>query len=161
MEFKIEEPVTVAECKGASAFMTATMNDLFHLGYGPNEGATPWYYKDKVIVARWNDEIVGLIAYRFEKGDGSLWVILGGVKPNYRLRGCYTKLFAKLVEVARKEGAVRIEASTHVTNNAMRCFNKKLGRTETHVISRYDIPALGEEPGPRHNCEEMGCKVNV
>lgn len=149
---EITEPRTVGETDGASMIMTHAVNQLYELGYGPPEGASPFYYKDNIICARLVNRIIGFIAYRYEKGDGTNWVMLGWVGELFRKQGVYRRLWNKLVEVSRKEGAARIAGSTHVDNKAMRQFYNKMGRVETHVQSYYTIPKIAESS--KTNCEQ-------
>lgn len=140
MEIEITEPKTIAETAGLSAMFMIAMTELYAAGTGPGDGGVPFYYKDNAICARADGMLIGFISYRYEKGEGTLNLMCGWVEPKLRREGIYTKLWNKLVEIARKEGAARIWGSTHVNNQPMREFYKKLGRVETHVNSIFEIP---------------------
>ena len=136
---EISEPTTVAECNGLARVMTFAMNTLFERGFGPSDGSSPWYYKDSAVVARDGGNIVGFITYRYEKGEGTAWIMLGWVRDVYRRDGIYRKMWNKVVEALRKDGCKRIAGMTHINNEAMRAVYEKLGRVEKYISSYYNI----------------------
>ncbi len=138
-EIEITEPKTISQTLGLSALYMQALVDMFEHGVGPGDGGVPYYWKDKAICAVLDGEIIGFIAYRLEDGDGALSLMCGYVVPMYRRGGVYTKLWSKLVEIAKESKCARIWGSTHVDNKPMREFYKKLGRVETHVNSNFVV----------------------
>ncbi len=86
----------------------------------------------------------GFITYTHNRGNRSIALNVGWVKPDYRRRGVYRTLWERLVEKAQELGAVKILGGTHVANARMRAVGRALGRYEVFVEMAFDVPERRE-----------------
>lgn len=83
---------------------------------------------------------VGVMAWSFYKNDKRVWIAMSYVLPEFRGRGVYSAMWARMVEHAATElKAATIESGTHVKNTAMRAVARKQGRFEESVTTRFDL----------------------
>jgi len=85
-----------------------------------------WYRAEALLVALEGDEWVGMsIVGPME--DGEWTTDYTGVLPAYRGRGIATELKLAGIELARREGGVRLNTFNDELNGPMRAINEKLG----------------------------------
>lgn len=83
---------------------------------------------------------VGVLTWVYFENTRTVWVWQSYVKPEYRGRGIYRKMWHAMVEYARDElKARKIESGTHVNNTVMRKVAEKMGRREIAVVLSFDL----------------------
>lgn len=83
---------------------------------------------------------VGVLTYDFEPLLRRVWVYQAYVHPEFRGRGVYTAMWAKLVEhSAEVLKAQSIQMGTHVRNSAMRAVAKHTGCIEEAIHLRFNL----------------------
>lgn len=83
---------------------------------------------------------VGVITFDHDVNFNRVWIFQSYVVPEFRGRGVYTAMWAKLVEHSAEKLHVRsIEGATHVRNSAMRAVAKRMGRVEEAVILKFSL----------------------
>lgn len=92
-------------------------------------------------------EAVGVITFAEAKWANQFDIAIGWVKPSARDCGVYRAMWDELVRVAQTKAVAVIWGNTHVENAQLRAVAKSLGRTETGVIMKFDVPpAEGNRP---------------
>ena len=81
---------------------------------------------------------VGVMTWEYEKATKRVWIYQSFVEIEFRGRGIYQAMWAKIVEHAAVElKAATIESATHVRNIAMRAIARKQGRFEEAVTLKF------------------------
>lgn len=81
-----------------------------------------------------------VMTWEHDKTLKRVWIYQSYTLPEFRGRGLYNALWAKMVEHATVElKASTIESGTHVRNTAMRAVAKKQGRYEECVILKFNL----------------------
>jgi ribosomal protein S18 acetylase RimI-like enzyme len=84
--------------------------------------------------------IVGCIVfYEPEDEEGLIWEALTYVKPVWRRRGVYRKLWTALVKEVQERHVTKISGSVHVENFGMRAAALKIGRRCNFMIYDYEV----------------------
>lgn len=96
-------------------------------------------WDDKAVLARINDEAVGVITYNDLEWKDTFHISLGYVKPSHRRKGVYTALFNALAEKAKEKGRKRITGLHSVKNAPMHAVSNSLGRVPTYIEYEYRV----------------------
>lgn len=96
-------------------------------------------WDDKVIVAKYNNEIVGAIVYVEIKWQKLINVTYGFVYNRFRKKGIYRKMWNELVGIAEKNNFNYIIGATGIKNEIMRTVMEKLNRKEFRIIYEYKV----------------------
>jgi RimJ/RimL family protein N-acetyltransferase len=84
--------------------------------------------KQLLLVGKLDDEVIDFLGiHRKSKRMTHVGVVGIAVHPDYWRKGFGTKLLKAGIELARKEGFIRLEADTLAKNKAMRKLAEKLG----------------------------------
>lgn len=105
---------------------------------------------DKEYLLQWNNsallardeagQIVGVLLYQDVDWQNRVGVVLGYVRPTFRRKGVYGKLWAALIEQAQVLGRARIEGATHKENDVMQHVMQKLNRSATRIVYNFEVP---------------------
>lgn len=83
---------------------------------------------------------VGVITFEHEAMQRRVWAFQVYVLPEFRGRGVFTAMWAKLVEHSTEILKARsIEMGTHVRNSAMRAAAKRTGSVEEAVFLKFNL----------------------
>ncbi|ABF42187.1 hypothetical protein Acid345_3186 [Candidatus Koribacter versatilis Ellin345] len=93
------------------------------------------------ICARYEGRLVGVLLFgdTERKAKAGLWVWFGFVDWKCRQQGVYRRLWAALVEIAKRDGRLLISGATHVDNSEMQLCAESLGRRKAAVLYEYDV----------------------
>jgi Acetyltransferase (GNAT) family len=81
-----------------------------------------------------------VMTWDYDKGLKRVWIFQSYTLPEFRGRGLYNALWAKMVQHAVDVlKASRIESGTHSRNSAMRAIARKQGRTEESVVLSFNL----------------------
>lgn len=81
----------------------------------------------------------GVTTWEYDASIKRVWIYQSYVLPEYRGRGIYNALWARMVQHATELKADSIQSGTHIRNSAMRAIAKKQGRYEECVILRFNL----------------------
>ncbi len=123
----------------ACAFAVSALNALVHEGFSTRDRAT-YKTSDAAVIAR-NEggDIVGVIVFHNQATPPRTFIALGFVSPSWRRHGVYTRLYNKLVTIARGSGSTSIESEVHPDNINMLKIAESQGRYVSRLIVRGDM----------------------
>jgi len=81
---------------------------------------------DEVLVAEWEDRVVGFVTLR-RNGPEEGEIVVGGVVPAAQGQGVYRSFIIRGMEWSRVQGAKRTLVSTQITNTAVQKVWSRLG----------------------------------
>ena len=122
---------------------TRAWADIMEAGLGGPYTLLSW--DNHGLGAFHGEELVGLLVWADVEWRREYQVTLGYVRPDWRQRGVYRRLWAHLVLRAQEAGRERIEGTTYLENHAMRAAMEGLGRRAVSINYTYDVPARGKE----------------
>ena len=95
-------------------------------------------YKGTYIVAKTADKAVGSLMLTREWSDWTnrwyWWIQSVYVTPDYRGKGIYKAMYAKVKELAKEAGITQIRLYVDKTNYRAQQVYQKLGMSETHYL---------------------------
>lgn len=110
---------------------------------GLGDGSINWSPEMSGIVgftANGRDQLpVGVLTFDQQPGNANLWVSQAYVQEEFRGRGVYSAMWAKLVEFAAENGYQAIRMGTHLRNSAMRAVAQRTGCIEEAVVLKFSL----------------------
>lgn len=83
---------------------------------------------------------VGVITFNVDSPQRRVWAFQVYVMPEFRGRGVYTAMWAKLVEHSAEVLKVQsIQMATHIRNSTMRAVGQRTGCIEEAVTLRFNL----------------------
>lgn len=100
-------------------------------------------YKGKYIVARVGGEAISSLMLTREWSDWTnrwyWWIQSVYVKPEYRGKGAYRAMYAKIKEMAKEQGVTQIRLYVDKTNTPAQQVYQKLGMQECHYYMYEEV----------------------
>lgn len=87
---------------------------------------------------RFRNTIVGLMVFELLEG-GVYWVTLSWVATALRKHGHWTRMWKRVVQIAKRRGVWRIDSGVHVDNTVMREVSKSVGRKARYIWYQYEV----------------------
>jgi len=82
----------------------------------------------------------GVMTWEYDAALKRVWIYQSYVLPEFRGRGIYNLLWARMVEHAAIDlKAHSIQSATHIRNSAMRAIAARQGRFEECVVLRFNL----------------------
>ncbi|MDK4264408.1 GNAT family N-acetyltransferase [Staphylococcus warneri] len=94
---------------------------------------------DTILLLEHNQEIKGFIWGHYELQTKTVIIELLYVYPDYRRQGLAKQLKMAIEQWAKDIGAVSIQSTIHIKNEAMLNLNRQLGYDDTHIRMRKDL----------------------
>lgn len=94
---------------------------------------------DTILLLEHNQEIKGFIWGHYELQTKTVTIELLYVYPDYRRQGLAKQLKMAIEQWAKDIGAVSIQSTIHIKNEAMLNLNRQLGYDDTHIRMRKDL----------------------
>jgi len=95
--------------------------------------------KTKAIYATVNDEIAGFITYEFVVDWMMVHIVFSRVDPEFRNRGIYKMMFAKLEALAKSSKYVKIYSEVNAHNAGIIASHESVGMKTTFLKNEKDI----------------------
>lgn len=123
---------------GAIPFVVEGYSQLLKAKLAPSD-QLPLHGSYRTLVARSGGEIVGAMCFYVYMENTALWLVFGYVAPKARRHGIYTRLWNKLIAIAKKEKMLTVNGSTCWTNKPLQQFAARVGRVPTSITYEYRI----------------------
>lgn len=94
---------------------------------------------DTILLLEHNQEIKGFIWGHYELQTKTVIIELLYVYSDYRRQGLAKQLKMAIEQWAKDIGAVSIQSTIHIKNEAMLNLNRQLGYDDTHIRMRKDL----------------------
>lgn len=120
-------------------------NNLVFLGMtelaakGMNHPGNFVSYNWKVLYAKIDYKVVGVIAFEFQELSNSYWICMSYVLPDYRRLGVHSALWKGLIDHCKQEKVERVYTSISIKNSSMLDVAKSQGRVPTSVNYVYEL----------------------
>lgn len=128
VDMALESEGTVLDIQTVLPGVTAAMND-------PQKGT--------YIVARADGEAISSLMLTREWSDWTnrwyWWIQSVYVKPEYRGKGAYRAMYAKIKEMAKEQGVTQIRLYVDKTNYRAQQVYKKVGMDECHYLMYEEV----------------------
>lgn len=143
-EWPAREPISIEvksfdQMAHKDVTLLATLGWVENVEHGLSSGELNSHYSYKAFVAYVDGAPVGVVTWEKLGSSNRLWINQSYVKPEFRRRGVYTKMWEYVVEKAKELKVFEIASGTHPNNAEMRAVAKKLGRTETGIIMSMKV----------------------
>jgi len=133
-EFSIEHVSQI----GGSPYHFAAIKawvEIVEAGYGDGANLSI-SYDDQAIVMKDGETVIGLIVWRNLKWCQSAWVCVGWVRPEYRRRGFYRRLYEATRNAAKVAGARLLDGGVNPANSAILKSAEAMGRVQHGITLR-------------------------
>lgn len=102
-------------------------------------GVIPLSHESEAIVAMLEGEPVGCIIFQDYTWSNEFWITISYVVPKHRRQKIHTKMFGKLVEVAKERKISCISSVFGLNNEASKRAQLSQGRYITGYTTRYMV----------------------
>lgn len=106
-------------------------NNLFLEGHNSDGVCLQW--DQSLVWASVGPIPVGLIAWTYVESQQTIWIWLSYVKPQYRRKGVFRKMYSRLQQVAIEKKAVKISGGMKFNNLPMMSAARKCGRAQESI----------------------------
>ncbi len=100
-------------------------------------------YKGTYIIARADGKAIGSLMLTREWSDWTnrwyWWIQSVYVRPEYRGKGAYRAMYAKIKEMAHQEGVTQVRLYVDKTNYPAQQVYQKLGMDECHYLMYEEV----------------------
>ena len=118
---------------GYVSFLQRTSADIIDMGFGaPYDW--PINFDDEVLIVKHDNIPVACMVFRWIEWKKQFFLPHTFVLPDYRRRGIYTRMYARLKEIAASKKAINIVSGVHVNNKIMQDCSERNGRIRMGIL---------------------------
>lgn len=112
---------------------------------GFTEDMIPFDWEQCAFWAEEEGEVIGILVYKEQAWDHSLFVAMGYVKPENRGKGVYRSLWEKAVAHAKEKQLRCITGIVHWQNKEMQAVMERFGRLPVAITYDYRLEVKEED----------------